>query len=209
MLYRKFIWFILFASVPGFLDAQETEPEYEVVRQDEKIILYERWTLFPGSTVNSRQIKGIFQTTASLEEMFAAITNEAKIKEWQSHIVEHKHIPQNDTSWHTYSRYDIPWPLTDQDYLLNYIIKERTGNRIVLEFQYALNEKLAPVKDDIDRMPTIGQWELEKLSNGHTRVTYTATSKPVSYPRFITDRIVRNNMMSTMHALIEVAEEKK
>jgi|APTNR8051073442_1049403.scaffolds.fasta_scaffold00005_60 hypothetical protein len=207
MLYRKFIWFTIILY-PGFLAAQETEAEYEVVRQDEKITLYERWTNFPGSTVNSRQIKGVFQTTASLDKMFTAITSEAKIKEWQSHIIEHKYIPKNDTSWHTYSLYDIPWPLTDQDYLLSYTIKERTENRMVLSFQYSLNEKLAPVKEDVDRMPTIGQWELEKLANGNTQVIYTATSKPVSYPRFITDRIVRNNMMSTMHALIEVAEQK-
>jgi hypothetical protein len=208
MLYRKFIWFSLIVSVPGFLAAQETEAEYEVVRQDEKITLYERWTFFPGSKVNSRQIKGIFQTTASLDKMFTAITHEAKIKEWQSHIIEHKYIPKNDTSWHTYSLYDIPWPLTDQDYLLSYTLKERTENRMVLSFQYSVNEKLAPLKEDVDRMPTIGQWVFEKLTNGNTQVTYIATSKPVSYPRFITDRIVRNNMMSTMHALIEVAEQK-
>lgn len=208
MLYRKFIWFALIFIIPGFLSAQETEAGYEIVRQDEKITLYERWTNFPGSTVNSRQIKCIFQTPVSLDKMFICITNEAKIKEWQSHIVEHKYIPKNDSSWHTYSLYDIPWPLTDQDYLLSYSIKERSESRLVLSFEYSLNEKLAPVKEDVDRMPTIGQWEFVKLSNGYTQVTYIATSKPVSYPRFITDRIVRNNIMSTMNALIEVAEQK-
>jgi uncharacterized protein YndB with AHSA1/START domain len=204
---RKFILITLIVSAPGFLVAQEAEPEYEVVRQDEKITLYERWTFFPGTTVNSRQIKAVFQTNVLPDKMFTAITDETKIKEWQIHIIEHKYIPKNDSAWHTYSLYDIPWPLTDQDYLLSYTLKERTDDRMVLSFQYSLNEKLAPVREDIDRMPTIGQWELEKLSNGKTQVTYTATSKPVSYPRFITDRIVRNNLMSTMHALIEAAEK--
>jgi hypothetical protein len=60
---------------------------------------------------------------------------------------------------------------------------------------------------DADRKPTIGQWQFEKLTNGKTQVIYTIVTKPTSYPRFITDSIVRNNLMSIISSLIAVAEK--
>lgn len=191
-----------------FLNATQTDEEgFEIVRQDERVTLYERWTSFPGTTVQSRQIKGVFQTPVTLEKMYTTITHESKIREWQSHLLEYRHFPDSDTTWHTYSLYDMPWPMDDQDYLLGQTLKVRSQELIILRFQHAANEALAPVQEDIERKPTIGQWELKKLADGQTLVTYTVIGKPVGYPRFVTDRIVRNNMMNTLKTLMKVAEQ--
>ena len=53
----------------------------------------------------------------------------------------------------------------------------------------------------------MGKWELEKVGKGKTKVTYTISSLPLNQPRFITDRIVHNSLMSTINKLILVAEK--
>lgn len=188
--------------------SQFTEDGFEIVRQDEKITLYERWTPFPGTSVNARQVKGVFEVRASLTNMNNAINNEQKIKSWQENIIEYKFIPITDTTWVIYSLTEIPWPLSNQDYLLSYRLIKKNENRIVVSFEHNANVNIVAIRKDADRTATVGNWLLEKISDQRTKVTYTVTSMPVDYPRFITDRIVRNNLMSTINKLIVVAEKK-
>jgi len=199
---------ILLITVQLPVQSQSDGEGYEVVRQDEKITLYERWTPFPGTSTNSRQIKGVFEVAVTLTDMYSAIHNEQKIKAWQENILEYKFIPKTDTTWIIYSLTEIPWPLSNQDYLLSYSLLEKNEKRIIVSFEHSSNVDLAALREDADRTPTVGTWLLEKISDQKTKVTYTVTSMPVDYPRFITDRLVRNNLMSTMNTLIAAAEKK-
>src|SRR5689334_4752940 len=83
---------------------------YEIVRQDEKITMYERWTPYPGTTTNSRQIKCVFQVDTDLNTILAHIYEDSKIRTWQENILEYKIIPKYDSLWIAYSYYRIPWP---------------------------------------------------------------------------------------------------
>jgi hypothetical protein len=201
------IAFILFCVPQLFAQSETEKEEFVVVRQDEKITMYERWIPYPGTTTNARQIKCVFHATTTLNNMFATIHEGVKIKEWQKNLIEHKIIPKTDTIWLTYTFYEIPWPLTNQDYLLSYSLVERTEKKMILAFDHSLDIATAPIREGVDRMPTYGSWVLEKISNDKIKVTYIASSMPVSYPRFITDRIVRNNLMSTINNLIAAAEK--
>lgn len=198
---------ILFCALSLSAQPKAVNDDYTLVRQDEKIMLYERWAYFPGTTTKSRQIKCVFHAYTNLDNMFAYIYEEAKIGSWQKNIIEYKIIPKSDSTWVAYSHYKIPWPLTDQDYLLAYSLLEKNSNRIILSFEHLVDEKLGAVRDGVDRKPTVGRWELEKIANGKIKVTYIITSLPVNYPRMITDRIVHNNLMETINTLIAVAEK--
>lgn len=188
--------------------AQKENPDYEVVRQETKITLYERWTDFPGTTTKARDLKIVFYAAATPEKMLTMVTEEANLKAWQKNLQEYKVHPGTDTVWHVYSYYKMPWPLTDQDYYAKYKVTERTPNRIVITFGPAVNEKAAPAREKINRMQAYGKWVLEKTATGKTKVTYIITGEPVKIPRSVTDNIVRNNFMSTMNDLIRVAETK-
>lgn len=193
-----------------FLSHSQTAPTkdgYEIVRQDEKVFLYERWADFPGTTTKARGLKIIFTAATTPEKMLKVITEEAKLKEWQKNLGEFKGYPKNDTVWHVYTWYKMPWPLTDQDYYAEYKVLERSASRIVLTFEPAVNESVSPKRSKIDRMRAYGKWVLEKTTTGKTKVTYFITGEPVSIPRAVTDNIVRNNFMSTMNTLITVAEK--
>jgi hypothetical protein len=175
--------------------------------KNEKITLYERCIFCLDTTIKGRQIQGVFETSASIDKMLTTVVDETKIKEWQKNIIKYQYIPGSDSIRHTYSLYKMPWPLNNQDNLLRYTLRKLTDNLMVLSFQDSLNEQMAPLNKNVDRKPTIGQWQFEKLSNGKTQVIYTIVTKPTGYPRFITDHIVRKNLMSTISNLIEVAEK--
>lgn len=191
-----------------YAQSSPTNDGYEIVRQDDRIFLYERWADFPGTATKARGLKVVFSAATTLDKMMTMITEEAKLKEWQKNLVEFKRYPKNDTAWHVYTWYKMPWPLTDQDYYAKYKVTERTPNRIVITFGPAVNEKVAPAREKINRMQAYGKWVLEKTATGKTKVTYIITGEPVKIPRSVTDNIVRNNFMSTMNDLIRVAETK-
>lgn len=194
--------------VPCYAYAQTSSAkDYEVVRQDERIFLYERWADFPGTTTKSRGLKVIFTVSATFEKMLTMVTEEAKLKEWQKNLAEFKQYPKNDTAWHVYSWYKLPWPLTDQDYYSKYKVTERTAHRVVITFEPAINDTVVPARDKVNRMRAHGKWIFEKTTSGKTKVTYFITGEPVNLPRSVTDNIVRNNFMSTMNELIAAAEK--
>lgn len=199
---------LVLSNCYAYAQAAPAKDDYEIVRQDEKIFLYERWTDFPGTTTKARALKIVFTVNVTPDKMIPVITEQAKLKEWQKNLEEFKSYPKDDTAWHVYTWYKMPWPLTDQDYYAKYKIVERSANRIVLTFEPAVNDKVAPKRDKIDRMKAYGKWILEKTTSGKTKVTYLITGEPVKIPRAVTDNIVRNNFMSTMNTLISVAESK-
>jgi hypothetical protein len=197
---------LLFFTCSVYAQSPPTKDGYEIVRQDERIFLYERWADFPGTTTTARGLKVVFSVATTLDKMMAMITEESKLKEWQKNLTEFKRYPKNDTAWHVYTWYKMPWPLTDQDYYAKYRVTERTSNRIVITFEPAVNEKVEPPREKINRMKAYGKWILEKTTTGKTKVTYIITGEPVKIPRSVTDNIVRNNFMSTMNELIKIAE---
>jgi uncharacterized protein YndB with AHSA1/START domain len=201
------IFLLLLVSCYAYSQTPSSKEDYEIVRQDERIFLYERWADFPGTSTKARGIKVVFSVAATPDKMMSMVTEEAKLKEWQKNLTEFKRHPKNDTAWHVYTWYKMPWPLTDQDYYANYKVTERTPNRIVITFSPATNDKVAPVRDKINRMKAYGKWVFEKTTSGKTKVTYIITGEPVKIPRSVTDNIVRNNFMSTINDLIAVVEK--
>lgn len=202
------ITLLLLLNCYAYSQTSPAKEDYEIVRQDEKIFLYERWVDFPGTTTKARSLKIVFTVAVTPEKMIPVITEETKLNAWQKNLEEFKSYPAHDSAWHVYTWYKMPWPLTDQDYYAYYKVLERTANRIVLTFEPATNDKVAPKRDKIDRMKAYGKWILEKTTTGKTKVTYFITGEPVKIPRTVTDNIVRNNFMSTINTLINVAEGK-
>lgn len=200
------LFFVSTSILSGFTQSQKENPNYEVVRQDPKVTLYERWTDFPGTTTKARDLKIVFYAAASPEKILTMVTEEANLKLWQKNLEEYKIHPQTDTSWHVYSYFKMPWPLTNQDYYARYRVTHKTAFKIVIEFSPAENLKVAPVREKVDRMPAYGKWVIEKTNTG-SKITYTITGKPVSIPRAVTDNLVRNNFMNTINELIAVAEK--
>lgn len=202
-----FALLLLASSCPS--QGQDNEG-FALVKQRDSISIYERWIMFPNAEppVKAREVKGEFFYNNSIYAGLALIKDEKKIKKWQDHVSEFQVYLQSDTTvWLEYSYHDIPWPVSDQDHLLEYrLVCRRPGRELFIAFESRANPRLAPVREDVTRMILSGSWTLEQVRPGLSKATYRILSKPLNIPKFITDPIIRNNMMTTIEEFIVIME---
>lgn len=204
---------IAVAALNTSLAQADKEPEFTLVKEDDDIFIYERWTIFPKSNppVDAREVKGVFTVKSTVQEAVALIRDEKKVKEWQSHVSQFKvYLKENDsTYWEEYSYHDIPWPVSDQDHFLAYTVhKDATPEKMLITFKSKVDPKRAPVKEDVSRMVLSGSWLFEKIDAQTIKATYSILSMPGNIPRFFTDPIIRGNMMSTIKSYKEILESE-
>lgn len=184
---------------------------FVLVKQRDSISIYERWINFPNASppVKAREVKGEFFYNNSIYAGLKLIRDEKKIKSWQDHVSEFRVYLQPDTTvWLEYSYHDIPWPVSDQDHFLEYRLScRRPGRELFVTFESRSNATLAPLREDVTRMVLSGSWTLEQIGPGQSKATYRILSKPLNIPKFITDPIIRNNMMTTIEEFIVLMEE--
>lgn len=192
--------------------AQNPEVEFVLVKKDSPVFVHERWITFPGKVpaVKAREVKGEFMIRASMYTILNLLKDESKIKIWQKHVTDFKVYPQPDTTWWLeYSYHDIPWPVSDQDHFLKYVLTEQIPDKqLFITFESVVNDKLAPVEDGVTRMELAGSWTLEQVKKNQVKVTYRILSMPSHIPRMFTDPVIRSNLMSTIKALTKLAESK-
>src|SRR3954466_9402178 len=161
---QKFLFFLYLVFTTTFAFSQ-TDSVFSLVREDDDIFIYERWITFPKSNppIKAREVKGVFKTKATIQEAIDLLKDESRIRQWQSHVSKFKVYPQTDSSWFEYSYHDIPWPVSDQDHFLEYVIrKQKSGNEAFVTFESVLNAILGPVDEDAARMKLAGSWTFEK-----------------------------------------------
>jgi hypothetical protein len=189
---------------------QEPNDDFTLVKEDENIFIYERWTIFPASNppVKAREVKGVFHVKSRIDDAVKLIQDERKIYDWQKHVSEFKVYLKTDTSWwEEYSYHDIPWPVSDQDHFLEYRVDPTsTSKNVFITFKTKVNHKLAPVRENVNRMVLSGSWRIEEVDRNKIRVTYSILSMPGNIPRMFTDPVIRNNMMSTIKHYISILE---
>jgi hypothetical protein len=204
---------ICLVSFFHFAAAQDADSEFHLVKKDGNIKVFERWITFPRSNppIRAREVKGEFVIATTIADAIALLKNEEKIKQWQDHVSEFKIFDTDDSStWLEYSYHDIPWPVSDQDHLVQYYIEPNgSTDKISIRFENKVDDSLAPVKEDATRIEIYGSWTFQKLSDGNILASYTIMSKPNGIPRIFTDPVIRSNLMRTIKGFIGILEEGK
>ncbi|NML22552.1 hypothetical protein HHL16_16845 [Pseudoflavitalea sp. G-6-1-2] len=195
----------LYAGVAG-------EGEYKLVKKDEVISLYERW-IPDGQGEQVREIKAVFTVRADVDAVISLLTDQTKGKEWNINARKYNVLHAGSrTSWITYTRYSIPWPVGDQDCCLSYSVQKDLSKSLTgsIHFESVVNNQF-PVTEDVTRITgTKGKWQLEDAGNGQMRVSYfVSTNRSKKVPRWISDPIVRNNLFTTMSSFRTLLEKQK
>ncbi len=182
--------------------------DYKLVKKDGLISLYEKWiTAMNGE--QAREIKAVFYAHAKPAEAVALLKDQSKALEWNPNAQEYKIVASSNASqWTNYVVFDIPWPVGDQDYCLQYTTRQ-TGTITEVLFQ-STDHKSFPTKKGIGRITgTKGKWIFEEQKNGLMKITYTiSTNRNAKLPKFITDPIIHDNMMESMELFTSLLENK-
>ena len=149
--------------------------DYKLVKKDGLISLYEKWIRAMNGE-QAREIKAVFFVKATPADAIQLLKNQSKGKDWNAGADVYKVVASaNTNSWVSYVRYDIPWPVGDQDCCLAYIMKESTN--VTEIFFESTSHTSFPIKSGVGRINgTKGKWLLEKNANGMMKITYTIST---------------------------------
>lgn len=177
---------------------------YILVKKLHGIELFEKWDSI-DSNISAREIKVVFSINTEIRSAALLIQDEKKGAQWNKNSNAYK-ILKADDHWIGYIQYDLPWPLHNQDCVLQYI-ELPSPDTLTIAFK-SVDHALFPEQNNVDRINgTSGKWILIKKPKG-IQVEYFITTTPSKIlPAWMTDPIIRNNLLSTMKEFREILEK--
>ena len=180
--------------------------DFKLIRTKGSVSLYERWyEAEPG--VKVRELKAEFTVYASSASAINLLKDASRASKWMRSLDVFDLVESQGINWVSYVRYNIPWPLDDQDVVLRYRQSNVDGGLLVTFSSDAHDS--CPPKKGVTRMQGVsGSWFFQPTSGNQTKVTYKITTRNKSnFPRWVTDPLVQDNLMDTMSGFSVQAKE--
>lgn len=179
---------------------------FVLVKENNGISLYERWYAFAPDQ-QARELKATFNVKADSYAAVALIKDAARGRQWNKNTKAYEIVRESDNLWFGYIQYDLPWPVSNQDCVLQYNQNDlETG--VLVEFQDADHPSFPPRKK-IQRIPEIyGKWIFRESDDGISVEYYISTTPSNALPTWLTDPIIRNNLIETLTIFRTILERK-
>ncbi len=150
--------------------------KWEMISEKDGIKVYRMEV--PGSPLVA--FKGVKVMPVPITKVAQVILDEdtEKKKEWIDMIKDFKVIERGTYESVTYSAYDLPWPLTDRDYVIHSHLKiDNEGNQIVIDLKSAGHPK-APETIGVRAELTRSMYKLVPRPGRSTEVTVEIQTDP-------------------------------
>jgi hypothetical protein len=188
-------------------EVPKSEQDFIFLKEEKNIILSCRELKLPNNHT-TRELKAEFKVFASAETILKVLKNEQYALRWMKGVKEFSTICKiNDNDWYAYVQYRIPWPLSNQDCIIRYKCKTtENGHGYILNLNGA--PEYLPTKPGVERISQMsGCWKITENVLNRCSVVYTVYSdqKP-KYPKWATDPIIQQNLISTLSSMKELAE---
>ncbi len=200
---------LILACITTTLSQPILAKEYKLIMKENAIALYERWIQHNSNEV--RELKAVFYVQdCKAEDVVQLLKNQSLGLKWNSNASQYKVYPSAaNNSWVAYIRYDLPWPMDDQDCCLLYRY-ENDADLKKVDISFISNPQgQCPIGNNVSRITgTKGKWLIEYQSNKDLKITYTiATDRNSSIPRMISDPIIHKNMLKTIAQFKDILEK--
>ena len=199
------IWIIVYP----FHSYCNPDDSFNKLKSSNGIDLYYRWMKMPdGNKV--RQLKAVLDVQGGSEEVITLLRDEAHAMEWIRSAQQYSILTSTSGSaWINYIRFSVPWPLADQDCILEYNIEETSSGETWIHFK-CVPEYLELV-DGVSRMKEIcGSIVVKSLSDQHSRLECYFLSKKASViPRWLTEPIITGSILNVLEGMRNQLAEQK
>ncbi len=189
------------------LNAATPEGDFRILKSRKGIDLYYRWMAMPdGNRV--RQMKAVLEVEGTPSEVMSLLKDEQKAVRWISGAEAYENLTQaGGSDWFSYLLLSVPWPLSDQDAILEYHSYANERGETVVDFA-CRPDYLDPV-DGVSRMKDItGSFVIRPLPGGKCILEcYFLSHKRSVIPVWLTDPIITGNIISLMESLREELKE--
>ncbi|MDH5598492.1 MAG: hypothetical protein OEY34_05180 [Cyclobacteriaceae bacterium] len=200
---------LIFLIKPSFSQNEKNGISiFELVRSEDNVNLYERW-VYVEKEVLARELKVTFSLGHnSIDKVFGLIRNPRKFQEWNKGVSNVQIIEEDNYQWMVYSYYDIPWPFSNQDCLLEYKVNLIKTNRMHISFESIVSEKFPPIENVVRLTKLKGMWNIIKQGE-NILVEYYVSNVPVDGipPRWLADPIIRNNLLNNFKIFKEIIDK--
>jgi hypothetical protein len=181
--------------------------DFKLVGREKQVSLFERW--IPSSKgMTVRELKAVFVVHSDIPAIVELLQDERRSARWNVNADDSRILKTGaKDQWISYARYDIPWPLDDQDCCLAYQLAG-DFNRTVISFR-SISSRYFPVSTDVERITGVrGKWILQKEKDNNIKVVYLITTdRSKKVPRWLSDKIIHSNLYNTMAAFKAMAEQ--
>jgi len=180
--------------------------DFVLVEENDGVALYERWySINPDQ--QAREIKATFAVKTQPVDAATLIRDESRGRQWNKNTKSYEIVSQSENIWFAYIEYDLPWPVSNQDCVLEYH-QNFSENCMRIEFKEADHPSF-PVKKRIQRINDIsGKWIFRESDDGLSIEYYITTTPSSTLPTWLTDPIIRNNLIETLQEFRSILEER-
>lgn len=197
----------LVAGTPGSgsIPAANT---YTLVRSDLNISIYAKWIPL-NETTSTRKVKAVFSCSAGVDEVVSLISNDAAVTRWMSNVAAFDRLKSvSSNEWFSYLRYGLPWPLSDQDCIVHYVVEKSDGGQSARVLVTGIPDYLPP-RDGASRISHLEcEWVVSKTADNRVVIEYSQYSKqPPKFPRKITDPLVQKALIRSLASFREIVEK--
>lgn len=202
---------ILVIAITGLYESNTNSPingtSYMFLKEENGVTLSSR-NINLADSRTTRELRAEFMVTGNVETVLKVLKNDHQATRWMKGVKEFSIIrKENENNWYAYVQYEIPWPLSNQDCIIQYqCIAPEHGNGYILKMNSSSD--YMPKKSDVERISHLcGCWTITENTNNSCKVVYTVYSeqKP-KFPRWATDPIIQKNLINTLSSLKELAE---
>jgi hypothetical protein len=205
------VFFLFFPhySVPKLHSiANQQNTDFVLIKQDHNINIYAKW-IKVDDTRSARQLRAEFFVNASFEKIVNVIKDDKRTTQWMKNTKTYYIIKTFDqNNWLSYVQFSVPWPFKNQDLIIKYDIPMPDAFS-KYEIRFSGVPDYLEKNKNITRISHLeGVWRLMYLDKTKTKIEYEMFSRQApAFPRWITDPIIQNNLISTMKAFREMVEK--
>ena len=184
--------------------------DWKLKKDKDGIQVYTRW-IEAEDNRKARQLHAVMSINASLSASLKALQDPDQVVEWLNRTKEYKIINSKDEfDWYAYTRFNIPWPLDDQDLITRNILSMDSVKNLI-HIELTGDPELLPEKKNVQRMAHFeGSWDFKDLGNGNVQIDYFIFTKTKPFlPRWIIDPIVENGFWTTFDDLRKIILENE
>lgn len=178
--------------------------DFTLVKVSDEIAVYERW--YPiTARQRAREVKATFLVRTEPWNAAALIRDESMGRSWNRNVKTYKILSGQERSWICYMEYDLPWPVSNQDCVLEYKL-DHSKDYLEVSFK-GIDHPSFPLQNRIERIAEVrGKWIFIRTDEGIAVEYYITTTPSSTLPSWITDPIIRNSLVETLSSFRKILE---
>jgi hypothetical protein len=200
----------LLHCLPALASAGDLPPrdaDWELREESEGIRIYT--TDYADSSFKAFKAEAVLDV--SMDQLMAVMVTPSSCMQWVHNCTEARQFANG--TFHrrfAYSVNDMPWPVSDRDYVLRIVTEGHQGSGVVTMHLNAVPDKKTANDDRVRVEKSDTLYRFEPVNDGQTRMTWIQHTEPNgAIPGWLANTLIVDIPLKSMKALAKVAQTEQ